>query len=58
MAKEDDGHGGERYRVTCRNHPTVQAVDASEQTAILKARKAMETAVDRDDNGMLSPGQR
>lgn len=56
VSKEDDGHGGERYRVVCRNHPTVQAVDASEQVAILKARHAMETAVDRVDNKMIGPG--
>jgi hypothetical protein len=46
------------FKCTCRNHPHVSATGDTEQHAINAAKKAMETAVDKVDNQMVSAGNK
>ena len=52
----DQPAGRERYKATCRNHPTITGWGDDEQRALLAAQEAMTTAVETAGVGMKAPG--
>lgn len=56
LESDAEGHGT-RFKCTCRNHPAVAGFGDSEETAIRAASKAMETAVDKAEVGMVAAHQ-